>query len=250
MGKPTQEQKRVFILFLILAFLWVFRTSLNLGFIEIVGWSSLFKNPQYINEGTVAIFIAVLLFIVPSTKKNKALVNWKIIKKIPWYIVFLLGGGFALAKGFVDSGLSSYIGNLLNGAAEFSPLTLVASLTGMMTFLTEFTSNTATTEMLLPIIASLAIEIKVHPLLIMIPLTVAGSMAFMLPIATPPNAIAFGTGKIKMKHMIKAGFLINMLSILIITIITLTWGTIVFDIDPSTFPDWAEQTSKVIEGSL
>jgi sodium-dependent dicarboxylate transporter 2/3/5 len=250
LGKTTPEEKRVFILFLILALLWVFRSNLNLGYFVIVGWSSLFENPEFINDGTVAIFISVLLFIVPSTEKNKALVSWEIIKKIPWYIVFLLGGGFALAKGFVDSGLSSYIGNLLNGANELSPLTLVASLSGMMTFLTEFTSNTATTEMLLPIIAGLAIEIKVHPLLIMLPVTIAASMAFMLPIATAPNAIAFGTGKIKMKDMIKAGFLINIISIFIITAITLTWGLIVFDIDPLIFPDWAGQVTKVSEDSI
>jgi sodium-dependent dicarboxylate transporter 2/3/5 len=250
LGKTTLEEKRVFILFLLLAILWVFRTDLNIGFIKIPGWSSLFKNPQFINDGTVAIFVSILLFIVPSTKKNKALVNWKIIRKIPWYIVFLLGGGFALAQGFVDSGLSTYIGTSLNSAGELSPLALVASLSGIMTFLTEFTSNTATTEMLLPIIAGLAVEIKVHPLLIMVPITIAASMAFMLPIATAPNAIAFGTGRIKMKDMIKAGFLINMISIAIIAILTLTWGVIVFDIDPAVFPDWANQVANINKESV
>jgi sodium-dependent dicarboxylate transporter 2/3/5 len=242
LGKVTLEQKRVFILFIILALLWVFRSNLNLGSTTIPGWSSLFKNPKFINDGTVAIFVAVLLFIIPSSKKNEALVGWKIMLKLPWHIVFLFGGGFALAKGFIDSGLSNYIGGLLSGAGNFSPAVLVTSLTGMMSILTEFTSNTATTEMMLPIISGLATEIRVNPLLIMIPITLAASMAFMFPIATPPNAIVFATGKLKMIHMIKTGFFINVFAIIIIAIMTMTWGTIIFDIDPTVFPDWAVQT--------
>ncbi len=242
LGKVTLEQKRVFILFIILALLWVFRSDLNLGSTTIPGWSSLFKNPKFINDGTVAIFVAVLLFIIPSSKKNEALVGWKIMLKLPWHIVFLFGGGFALAKGFIDSGLSNYIGGLLAGAGNFSPAVLVTSLTGMMSILTEFTSNTATTEMMLPIISGLATEIRINPLLIMIPITLAASMAFMFPIATPPNAIVFATGKLKMIHMIKTGFFINVFAVIIIAIMTMTWGTFIFDIDPTVFPDWAVQS--------
>jgi sodium-dependent dicarboxylate transporter 2/3/5 len=242
LGKFSVEQKRVFILFILLAFLWVFRKSINLGFVTTPGWSSLFKEPSYINDGTVAIFIAVLLFIIPSSKKNEALVNWKITQKIPWHIVFLFGGGFALAKGFIDSGLSNYIGTILAKAGDFSPTFLVATLTGMMSILTEFTSNTATTEMMLPIISGLAIQLKINPLLLMIPVTLAASMAFMFPIATPPNAIIFGTGRLSVLTMIKTGFFINLFAIFIITIITLTWGTVIFDINLNEFPDWAIQT--------
>jgi sodium-dependent dicarboxylate transporter 2/3/5 len=239
LGSVTVEQKRVFILFLVLAVLWVFRSDLNLGFTIIPGWGSLFKNPQFLNDGTVAIFVALLLFIVPSSKKNEALVNWEITLKIPWHIVFLFGGGFALATGFIDSGLSRYIGGLLAGFGDFSPTLLVASLTGMMSVLTEFTSNTATTEVMLPIMSGLATEIKLNPLLIMIPVTLAASMAFMFPIATPPNAIVFGTGKLKMIDMIKTGFFINLFAIIIITVVMLIWGVIIFDIDPNVFPEWA-----------
>ncbi len=246
LGKVTVEQKRVFVLFIALAILWVFRSNLNIGFTTIPGWSSIFKNPKFINDGTVAIFVAILLFITPSTKKNEALVGWKIMLKLPWHIVFLFGGGFALAKGFIDSGLSNYIGSLLTGAGSLSTSALVASLTGIMSILTEFTSNTATTEMMLPVISGLATEIKVNPLLIMIPITLAASMAFMFPIATPPNAIVFGTGKLTMIQMIKTGFFINLFAIIIITVITITWGTIIFDIDPNVFPEWA----KVIKPDL
>jgi sodium-dependent dicarboxylate transporter 2/3/5 len=242
LGKTTVEQKRVFILFILLAFLWVFRSNLSLGFITITGWSSCFKKPEFLTDGTVAMFIAILLFIIPSSKKEEALLTWKITKKIPWHIVFLFGGGFALAKGFVDSGLSNYIGSLLSGASALSPFLLIGTLTSLMSLLTEFTSNTATTEMILPVIASLANEINVNPLLIMIPVTLAASMAFMLPIATPPNAIVFGTGKLTIVQMVKTGLLINIFSVLVITIFTLIWGTVIFDIDPNVFPEWAQQT--------
>ncbi|WP_142785355.1 SLC13 family permease [Changchengzhania lutea] len=241
LGKVTPEQKRVFGLFILLALLWVFRKRIDLGFMTTPGWSTLLKNPKFINDGTVAIFVAVLLFIIPSSKKREALVSWKITQKLPWHIVFLFGGGFALAKGFLDSGLSNYIGNLLAGAGNFSPTMLVASLTVIMSLLTEFTSNTATTEMMLPIISGLATEIKINPLLIMLSVTLAASMAFMLPIATPPNAIVFGTGKLKMAQMIKTGLFINLFAIIIITILTLTWGALIFDIDPRVFPEWANQ---------
>ena len=213
LGIVTKEQKRVFILFIILALLWVFRTDINLGFINIPGWSSIFKHPEYLNDGTVAMFIAILLFIIPSTKKNEALLTWQITRKIPWHIVFLFGGGFALAKGFIDSGLSAYLGALLVSAESLSSNELVATLTAMMSLLTEFTSNTATTEMILPVIGGLASEIRIHPLLIMIPVTLAASMAFMIPIATPPNAIVFGTGRLTMLNMMKTGFFINIVAI-------------------------------------
>lgn len=247
LGKMTIEEKRVFILFLVLAFLWVFRTDINLGFVNITGWSSIFKHPKYLNDGTVAMLIAILLFIIPSSKKNEALLTWKITSKLPWHIVFLFGGGFALAKGFIDSGLSGYLGGLLVSAESLSSNELVISLTAMMTLLTEFTSNTATTEMILPIIGGLASEILVNPLLIMIPVTLAASMAFMIPIATPPNAIVFGTGRLTMLHMMKTGFFINIVAIIVISFITLTWGTVVFDIDLHTFPDWAIQTVSTVK---
>jgi sodium-dependent dicarboxylate transporter 2/3/5 len=242
LGKVTTEQKRVFVLFVSLALLWVFRADLNLGLITLPGWSSIFKNPKFLNDGTVAIFIALLLFIIPSTKKNEALVGWKIMLKIPWHIVFLFGGGFALAKGFIDSGLSNYVGGLLSGTKDMSPVMLVGTLTALMSTLTEFTSNTATTEMMLPIISGLASEIRVNPLLIMIPVTLAASMAFMLPIATPPNAIVFGTGKLRIMQMIKTGIIIDIFATIIIVLMTIIWGTVIFDIDPTVFPDWAVQT--------
>ena len=245
LGKAKIEEKIVFILFITLAFLWIFRSGFNIQSFVIPGWSQLFDNPKYINDGTVAIFIALLLFIIPSkTEKGERIINWETAKKIPWNIVLLFGGGFALAKGFVESGLSVWFGEQLAGLANVEPIVLTFANVSMMSILTELTSNTATTEMILPILAGLATTIKINPLLLMIPATLAASLAFMLPVATPPNAIVFGTNRIKIKDMIKTGILLNITGIIIATLVMYFWGTVVFNIDVTAFPDWAAVTGK------
>ena len=241
LGKAGMEEKIVFALFIVLALLWIFRSGFTIESFVIPGWSQLFNNPKYINDGTVAIFIALLLFIIPSkTEKGERLMNWETAKKIPWNIVLLFGGGFALAKGFVESGLSVWFGEQLAGLANVEPIVLTFANVTMMSFLTELTSNTATTEMILPILAGLAMTIEINPLLLMIPATLAASLAFMLPVATPPNAIVFGTNRIKIKDMIKTGILLNLLGIIIATLVMYFWGTVVFDIDVKVFPEWAD----------
>lgn len=240
LGKPKSEEKIVLVLFIILAFLWIFRSGFNIQSFVIPGWADLFHAPEYINDGTVAIFIALLLFIIPSgTKKGERIMNWETANRIPWNIVLLFGGGFALAKGFVDSGLSMWFGQQLAGLAHVSPMILTLANVTMMSFLTELTSNVATTEMILPILAGLAITIKINPLLLMIPATLAASLAFMLPVATPPNAIIFGTNRITVKDMARTGIFLNTAGIIIVTLVMYFWGTVVFGIDVSAFPDWA-----------
>ncbi len=239
LGKPKVEERIVFVLFIILAFLWIFRSGFNIQSIVIPGWSKLFKMPSFINDGTVAIFVAVLLFIIPSkSQKGERIMNWETANKIPWNIVLLFGGGFALAQGFVDSGLSLWFGEQLAGLANVKPIVLTLANVTMMSLLTELTSNVATTEMILPILAGLSMSIKIHPLLLMVPATLAASLAFMLPVATPPNAIIFGTNRIRVKDMVKSGILLNITGIIIATLVMYFWGTIVFDIDVSVFPDW------------
>ena len=240
LGKATVEEKVVFILFVILALLWIFRSGFTIESFVIPGWSQFFNNPQYINDGTVAISMALLLFIIPSkSKKGERIMNWETAKKIPWNIVLLFGGGFALAKGFVESGLSVWFGEQLAGLANIEPIALTFANVTVMSFLTELTSNTATTEMILPILAGLATTIEINPLLLMIPATLAASLAFMLPVATPPNAIIFGTNRIKIKDMMTTGILLNISGIIIATLAMYFWGTIIFDIDVNVFPEWA-----------
>ena len=168
--------------------------------------------------------------------------NWEYSKLLPWNIVLLFGGGFALAQGFKDTGLSIWLGDQLLGLSAVHPLFLILSIALFMTFLTELTSNTATTQIILPVIASLAVSIHVNPLLLMLPATVSASMAFMLPVATPPNAIVFGSNRISVMQMAKTGLLLNLVGAIVIAIMTYFWGSSVFHIDLQTMPDWAAIT--------
>ena len=240
LGKMTLEQKRVLWLFILLIFLWLFRKELVIGSLHIPGWSNFFKNPEYINDGTIAIFICLLLFLVPSSTKNTGLITWEITQKIPWSIVFLLGGGFAIASAFVKSGLSIHLAKQLAGFEDASAMKVAAAVASLIVFLTEFTSNTATTEIMLPVISSVASSTQLNPLLLMLSVTFAASMAFMFPAATGPNALVFGTGKIKMTEMLKMGFILNVIAIITITVTLLFWVPDLLQVDFKVFPDWAQ----------
>ncbi len=239
-GKSSYEEKIVFILFILLALLWITRPGFKFNSFSIPGWGALFSYSKYINDGTVAIFIAVILFIIPAkSSRSKRLMDWETANKLPWNIVILFGGGFALAMGFEKSGLSLWLANQLTGSLNINPLLYVLVIVALMTFLTELTSNTASTQMLLPVFASMAVGLGINPLLFMVPVTLAASFAFMLPTATPPNAIIFGTNRVSINSMIRTGFIINMAGILIITLVTyLLLGT-VFRIEPFVLPEWA-----------
>lgn len=239
MGKVSFEEKIVFVTFVLLALLWLFRVELNFGAFVLPGWSEAFPRQTFINDGTVAIFMAIVLFIIPSkNEKGKKLLDWETAERLPWHILLLFGGGFALATGFKESGLSLWFGNQLSGVASFHPIIIILIIAIVMTFLTELTSNTATTEMILPVMAGLAISAGIHPLLLMIPATMSASMAFMLPVATPPNAIIFGTGRIAVGQMARTGLLINIIAAVIVTLMMYFWGDVVFDIHTDTLPDW------------
>ncbi len=238
LGKSTYEQKVVAVVFAVLALLWLTRAGINMGDLKIPGWSSLFSSPKYINDGTVAIALSVVLFVIPAKNKEKRIMDWDTAAKIPWNIVLLFGGGFALASAFKESGLSIYVGEQLSTVGSIHPVFIIAIIALTMTFLTELTSNTATTEMLLPVLAGMSVTINVNPLLFMLPATISASMAFMLPVATPPNAIVFGSNKISVIQMAKTGLLLNLLGVIIITLLTYYWGAHVFSIDPNVMPEW------------
>ncbi len=240
LGKSTYEQKVVAYIFSLLAILWLTRAGLNIGSLNIPGWSSLLSTPAYINDGTVAIALSIVLFLIPSkSKTNKRIMDWDTASKIPWNIVLLFGGGFALASAFKVSGLSIWVGEQLSSIGGLHPILIIAIIAITMTFLTELTSNTATTEMLLPILAGMSVSININPLLFMLPATISASMAFMLPVATPPNAIVFGSNKITVIQMAKTGFMLNIVGVMVITLITYFWGSWVFGIEPNVMPSWA-----------
>jgi len=240
LGKMGYEEKVLSVLFALLAVLWFFRADIIIGNLHIPGWSNLFSQPAFFNDGTVAIFVAVLLFIIPSKReKGTFLMDWKAAEDIPWEIILLFGGGFALASGFKESGLSQWFGEQLVWLKDVHPLIIIACIAFLVTFLTEITSNTATVETILPVLAGLAVSIQINPLLFMLPATIAGSLAFMLPVATPPNAIVFGTKRLQIYQMAKTGFILNLIGILCVTLATYYLGVFVFGIDQAIFPEWA-----------
>lgn len=240
LGPMSYPEKVVLVLFVFMALLWLFRKDIDTGWFSIPGWSGMLPDPRLVDDGTIAIGIALLMFVIPARNKaRERLMNWETASKLHWGIVILFGGGFALAAGIKESGLALWMADQLTGLGSVSPLVLIASTCTLMTFLTELTSNTATTEMALPLLGSLAVAIKANPLLFMIPATLSASCAFMLPVATPPNAIVFGSGEVKMSDMVKIGIIMNLIGVVVITALTYILGTYVFDIDLSSLPAWA-----------
>jgi len=224
LGKLSYEEKRVGIVFMIAALGWIFR-----GLLEtiLVG----------IDDTIIAISAAILLFLIPTKKGNRKLLTWDEAVKIPWGIIILFGGGMALAKGFVETGLANWIASQINIFQGVSIIVLVLIITTLVNFLTEVTSNLATTAMLLPILAPVALSFDVHPYILMIAVTLSASCAFMLPVATPPNAIVFGANYLKVSDMATKGFLMNVISILIIALVVYFYMPYVFQLESLVFPD-------------
>lgn len=218
LGKVTTEEKTVLTVFLLTAFAWVTRSFLLRSFIPAI------------DDTIIAIICAIVLFILPSSKKQKKLLVWKDTLKLPWGILLLFGGGMALASGFDSSGLAVWIGSKMTSLETVPLLLLLFILIASVNFLTEITSNLATTAMLLPILVSLAAAIGVHPYFLLVGATVAASCAFMLPVATPPNAVVFGSGYLKIEDMVKKGIWMNIISIIILTFIVYYILPLIWDI--------------------
>ncbi len=240
LGKISFEELTIALIFFSTAMLWIFRLDMNLGFIVIPGWERLFAFSKYLNDGTVAIGMALLLFIIPARKNNdrrKTILDTTVFNKVPWGIILLFGGGFALAEGFTSTGLSNFIGLKLQTMTDFSPIIIVAAVALVMTFLTELTSNTATAQMILPIMASVSVAAQINPLLLMITATLSASMAFMLPVATPPNTIVFASERLRILDMARVGFVMNLFGVVVISLLVYLIGTVLFGLNE--FPVWA-----------
>ncbi len=219
LGSLNKSQKKVLIVFLTTAFLWIFRTEINLGTFIIPGWPSLLGLQDMIQDSTIAIGMAILLYIIPSNEKRKksALLELRNLLEIPWDILLLFGGGFALADGIQKTGLAAFLGQQLQFTGELPLWVMLFAFALSIALFTEITSNTAVATTFLPITAGLAINLNMNPLIIMLPVTIASSCAFMLPVSTPPNAIVFGTRLIPIKEMVKIGAALNVLVALIIS---------------------------------
>jgi sodium-dependent dicarboxylate transporter 2/3/5 len=232
LGAMSREEKTVLIVFSVVAILWMTRKPL-----------SRLCDPWLngLDDNIIALLGALSLFLLPAREKGKKIMDWPTAHKLPWGILLLFGGGFAVAAGFQNSGLAAWIAQQLVAMQGIHLLLFVLMITALVNYLTELTMNVATCTMILPVLASLALATGLHPLGLMVAATIAASCAFMLPVATAPNAIVFGSGYLAMKDMVRAGFGLNMISILIITLfVYFTLGSL-WDINLHSFPlEWME----------
>lgn len=217
LGKITYEEKQVLVVFILTAFAWIFRKDLLQPIIPAL------------DDTIIAMIAGVTVFLLPTRKKGEKIIKWEDAVKLPWGIILLFGGGMALAEGFKASGLAAWIGEQMTQLSGFNILLIILIIIATVNFLTEITSNLATASMLLPILAQMAISIDVHPFLLMVAATVAASCAFMLPVATPPNAVVFGSGYLRIPDMVQKGFRMNLISIILLTffvyvILPWLWG--------------------------
>lgn len=210
-GAWTTHERRVMIIFGLTALFWITRRE------PFGGWSG-WLNLPHANDASVALLAVIALFITPNGNKEK-LLNWKTAQQIPWGILLLFSGGICLAKAFVISGLSSQLGDQLSAVTAFSIIGMMVAIALCVTFLTEATSNTATTAMLMPVLVATAINAELDPLLLMIPATFSASCAFMLPVATAPNTIVFSSGLVHSKKMAKEGLVLNLIGTILITFV-------------------------------
>jgi sodium-dependent dicarboxylate transporter 2/3/5 len=237
LGPATGSEWRVGIIFLTTALLWVFRRPLVIGNTQILpDWPGLLTKAvvplgldlsyleNLVEDSTIAVGMALLLFLLPGERdadgRRPRLLTWEEAERgTPWGMLLLFGGGFAIADAFTATHLSEWLGNCFSGIFSGQPtMVLVLGICALVTFLTEFTSNTATINTLLPILAAMAVELKFDPRLLMVPATISASCGFMLPVGTPPNAIVFGTGKVPMRAMLSYGLILNILGVIYVTL--------------------------------
>lgn len=214
----SREEKYVTAVFCTVALLWILR-----GLFKPVGL-------EMVKDSTIAIAGALVLFMIPvNLSRREFLLDWKTAVTIPWDIIILFGGGFALAQGFSESGLTLWLAGQLSVLQGVDVLLIIAVVVLLVIFLTEVTSNTATASLLLPVMGALAVAIDVHPMGLMVAAVIAASFAFMLPVATPPNAIVFSSRYVTIPQMVRAGIWLNLIGVLLITgfvyfVLPLVWG--------------------------
>jgi sodium-dependent dicarboxylate transporter 2/3/5 len=206
MGPASTAEKRIAAVFAATALLWMTRPLL----------AGVFPMLQ-LSDTTIAVAAALSLFIIPDGRGQRGfLLTWDHAERLPWGVLLLFGGGLSLAAAGADSGLADWIGSELSGLQGLPPLVLVLAVTVVLIFLTELTSNTATAATFLPVVAALAISLGQHPLSLAVPAVLATSCAFMLPVATPPNAIVFGSGHLTIPQMARAGIWLNLIGVVVI----------------------------------
>lgn len=220
LGPMKREEKIVLSIFVLTAFCWITRSFILESFLP------------GIDDTIIGMIAGIVLFTIPAKEKGKQLINWDEAVKMPWGIILLFGGGMALASGFEDTGLAQWFGTQMTLLQAVPLLLLILIIVFSVNFITELTSNLATTAMLLPIFAPIAVNLNLNPYMLLVATTVAASCAFMLPVATPPNAVVFGSGYLRIPDMVKTGVWMNAISILILTCMVYFLLPLLWDFDP------------------
>jgi sodium-dependent dicarboxylate transporter 2/3/5 len=237
LGRMNKGEILTLIVFILVALGWIFRKEIDLGFFTIPGWANVLGVSEYVHDSTIAMTGALLLFLIPvDLKKREFVLNWEWARKIPWGIILLFGGGFALAAGFQSSGLAQWIGERLSFLQGVPLIFVVLCICLLMTFLTEVTSNTATTTMMMPVLGAMSSAMGIHPFILMIPAAMSASCAFMLPVATPPNAIIFGSEYVRIPTMARTGLFLNLIGAVIITLLIYFLGIPLLGINAMPLP--------------
>ena len=222
LGRLTIAEKYILSVFFATAAAWIFRAPKNLGTLRIPGLTDILPG---ISDAGIAIAAAVLLFVIPRARSRfEVALNWESARRVPWGILLLFGGGLALASAFADSGLTSWVGGRLQSLRGAPTLVIYFTTAALFIFMTELTSNTATAALGMPLMAGVAVGIGLDPLPLMAVAAMASSMAFMLPVATPPNAIVFGSGHVRSADMARAGWWLNVLAIFVVTLVIGIWA--------------------------
>ena len=244
LGPMRRDEWAAGLVFAAVALIWLTGSDLKLGGATVPGWRSLLDLKE-VKDEAVAIAGAVALFLLPSRERpGQALLPWEQARNLPWGVWLLFGGGFAIAGGFASSGLSAMVGEQMMGLLGLGAVPLVLVVCLLLTILTEITSNTATTNLVLPILAQAGISLGLDPRILMVPATLSASCAFMMPVASPTQAIVFGSGYVPIKQMIRAGFWFNLLGILLVTSIFFLVGEFVLGIEWGVAPEWLEGTGN------
>lgn len=219
LGKISKEEKIVLFSFSLACILWIFRAPISFGSFKIPGWSEIFPHSSFFHDSFVAILFATFLFFIKTD--GKPLLEWnEVEKRVPWGILLLFGGGLSLADTFIKSGLSKSIAGLFSHFSHLPLPLFLFFICFLMVILTEFTSNTAITATMLPIIFSI-IPPDTNPITLLLPATISASLAFMLPVATPPNAIVFSSGHLKVSTMLKIGIILDIIALMLLSFLSL-----------------------------
>ena len=230
LGSVTPAERRALLLLLVTALLWIFRADLRFGSLVIPGWSRLLSNPKLVSDAVPAIAAAIAATMIPrGDRSGNPLVTWDEVRHgIPWGVLLLFGGGFALADGVHASKLDVWMAHELHGLQHLPVILIILVVVFVTIFVTNLTSNTATATLMMPVMAALALAIDEPPYLLMVAATVAASCAFMLPVATPPNAIVMASGKVSATDMFREGVRLNLIAALIVVLLVLILGPLVF----------------------